>query len=275
MKTLLSRLLLLTSAVTLASFSGQAAIIATDNFNSYTAGSNLAGGTGGTGWNATGWVTSGTGGATVTVESNGGSNAAEFTTGSTANIPNFAYRQLAAPYTGDLVYVSFTLELGQTPSEDFFTLWVDNTSDGSNNHSDTLNTGLLNSTDDLFARPNSPTPIINGPAAASGETYQLVVRYSKSVSGAAQPYNTVSFWVNPTDGDFGSPIGTASSSTNSSLSYIGFRGAANESGNTYWVDNVTLATEWNDVVAVPEPATAALLVGGLALALVSRRRVRS
>jgi hypothetical protein len=275
MKSTKLRSFLTFAALALAGLPAQAVIIATDNFNSYTAGTSLSGGTGGSGWNGTGWVTSSLGGATVMVESNGGSNAAEFTVGTESSLINFAYRQLSSSYSGDVVFVSYTLEMGQTPSADFFTLWVDNTSSTSNSHAtNRLNTGLLNTTDDLFGRLNATT-VVNGPSVVSGDTYQLVVQYSKSVSGAAQLYNTMSFWVNPTNGDLGTPIGTITASTLSSFEYIGFRGALNESGDTYWVDNITVATTWGDVVPVPEPSTSVLLTGALTVALTLRRRRRS
>jgi hypothetical protein len=106
----------------------------------------------------------------------------------------------------------------------------------------------------------------------SGETYQLVVQYSKSVSGAGESYNTMSFWVNPSNGDLAMPIGTLSANTVTAFEYIGFRGAVNESGDTYWVDNIIVATAWNDVVPVPEPSTSFLLAGALTFAVALRRR---
>ncbi|WFB34979.1 hypothetical protein P3T73_12500 [Kiritimatiellota bacterium B12222] len=236
-----------------------AAIIAQDDF-SYTVDEDLNTQSGGSGWGSNQWIAETSTAANVTLQSKG----AQFT-GTDPDSVNFAYRQLDNAYSGDTVYVSYTLELGQTPDSDFFALWLDNTTDTNNNHgSSRLNTGL-GTADALFSRLHS-NKIATNPTPASADTaYNLVVRYSKSVSGESEVYNTMKFWINPTYDDLSGPgVGEVTNySTISNFSYVGFRGAANEGGESYFVDDLVLATEWGDVVAIPEPATWVMFISGM------------
>lgn len=234
-----------------------AAVIASDDF-SYTSGSALNGASGGTG----SWSASWTAASFVTTED----NTAQFGNGS-SNTPDgneMAYRTFDA-YSGDVLYVSYELTLSPTTlSGDFFTLWLDSAASvgGTDNHGvSRLNTGVTNGSS--FARiSSSAARTSTGPTLSASVSYQFVVKYSKSVSGEANKFDTIEWWLNPTGSDYGDPIGTISgtdlSTLLTSISAVGFRGAGNDNGDQFWVDNLTLATEWNDVV-IPESATTTYL----------------
>ncbi|AHF91045.1 hypothetical protein OPIT5_13360 [Opitutaceae bacterium TAV5] len=241
-----------------------AEIIASDSF-SYGTGP-LDSASGGSGW-ATNWTADPV--ATTTDSGVTFGNAAP----PPPNNNELAYRTFAAQ-SGDALFVSMTLTATGHAGDDFFALWLDNVVDGGTHATSRLNVGM--SSGNLIARL-STTRVSTGPAVVNGTSYQLVVAYTKSVSGSDKMFDTVQWWVDPTATDLGSPTGTVSGSGLStlltSISNVGFRGASNEATDQYLVNNLVIATTWNDVVpAIPEPRTAALVVG--IAALVSLATVR-
>lgn len=251
---------LLLGFASLAAASLRGEVIVSDSF-AYAAGS-LNGANGGAGWNSA-W--------TATAVSSVAGGEAQFGTGSSApNGNELAYRSFGA-YSGDALFISLTITATGHEGNDFFALWLDSAAStgGSDNHGTSrLNVGL--SSGNLFTRLSaSAERTSTGPAASNGETYTLVVAYTKSVPGSASAFDTVSWWLNPTAADYASPTGTVSgsglSTLLSSVSAIGFRGAANEASDQYRVDSLMLATTWADVAAIPEPGTFALLTGAAAL----------
>ncbi|MDA3872816.1 MAG: PEP-CTERM sorting domain-containing protein [Kiritimatiellae bacterium] len=248
-------------------------ILAQDQFE-YTVDDPLNAANGGTGWSG-GWNAVDSGTTThVTVETNNGSSAAHFA-GSDPNAKNFAYRPFGSTLDQDTLYVSYLFEFESDGN--FFALWLDDTTSTSNNHSNVVpNTGLFTS-GDLFARFVG-TGEITGPTAVSGTPYQLVIEVSKSTPGVTEDYTNIRFWVNPENSDLGTPTGTNytnESTSRSSYDYVGFRGAGNADGDSFWVDDLIIATEWDDVVVIPEPSTVALvLVALVGIAPFLRRRSR-
>jgi hypothetical protein len=94
--------------------------------------------------------------------------------------------------------------------------------------------------------------------------------------GNAGAYSALDVWVNPTQSDLGSPDATRSLSTTiNSLSELVFRAGATGGGPRSVMDELVIATSWDDVVPVPEPSVSALFGGLLAGCLIIlRRRIR-
>jgi hypothetical protein len=91
-----------------------------------------------------------------------------------------------------------------------------------------------------------------------GTTYLVVAQFSKTLSGAANPYTTANLWVNPVYTSSGTPNATLTqggSGLTTSLSSFGFRSANLDTGDKVYYDTLRIGTTWADVVPVPEPAT--------------------
>jgi hypothetical protein len=108
----------------------------------------------------------------------------------------------------------------------------------------------------------------------------LVVKVEVNPGGA----DTITYWLDPAlSGE--EPVGGITVTTlnafdsGTSLTHFGavtslfvHAGGNNSTNRIGYFDSIALGTEYMDVVGVPEPATFALLAGGLALALILRRR---
>ena len=101
-------------------------------------------------------------------------------------------------------------------------------------------------------------------AATVDQTFHLLglIEYNSGV-------DTISLWIDPTDMN---NLGTANASTTDTLgTFTKLRlGTGIGSGSGLTVDNLTIGTTFADVI--PEPSSAALLLGLGAVALVLRRR---
>ncbi len=234
-----------------------AGIIASDTL-SYSSAGALNGASGGSGWTG-GWTAE----SQVIVSESG----AAFGNGTTApNHNELACRSFSA-YSGDSIFISMTVTASGHEGNDFFALWLDNAADGTNHGTSRLNTGL--SSGNLMTRLSTGRTS-TGPAVTNGVSCQLVVSYTKSQSGSNDKFDTVKWWINPVDGDFSNPTGAVDGSelttTLTSVSYIGFRGASNEAADSYLVRDLVVGTAWSDIVtAVPEPGTFALLAGAIVM----------
>lgn len=247
------------------------AVLADDTFG-YDSGSALNGAAGGSGWSGA-WVAS----SLVSVEAGG---TARFGTGAISpNGNELAYRTFDS-YSGDALFVGLTINASGHEGNDFFALWLDHSSfvgTGGNHGVSRVNTGM--SSGNLFMRLSSTAERTStGAAVAGDQSYRIVVEYSKSVSGADQPFDTVSWWINPTSTSLSTPTGTISgtglTTLLSTINTVGFRGANNEASDQYRIDDLVLATTWGDIVSIPEPSAMALAAGSAALAsvIVLRRR---
>ena len=110
---------------------------------------------------------------------------------------------------------------------------------------------------------------------ASGSNILYVGKISKSVSGAGENYDTMSFMVNPDSlvegggSNTWTNIGSTFDTGLSSLDTFYFRGP-NETGD-HGIDMLRVGTTFGDVV-VPEPSTYAGIFGFVALGFVVSRR---
>lgn len=236
------RKLLLALIVCICFGAAQAAIIGQENFN-YAEGSLLTGLDGGTNWD-TGYTWESAVSSNQTFISN---SALQIGTGTELdNNANLISRRFGY-YSGDVIYAKVTITATENynPS-DFFVLWLD-TSNTSTSH-DTINAGFGLSSDGVMARISSSLGTITNGAVVQGTEYTLLVRLSKSVSGSANNYDSMSFWVNPVEGDAGTPLETLNTDTGKrGFSWLGVRTVLNESDNVYVMDDITVATSWNDL----------------------------
>lgn len=116
-------------------------------------------------------------------------------------------------------------------------------------------------------------------AVVTGTDYYLVARYSKSGNGFLDDYDTIDLWLNPTGP--GPTVPQASMTVGAdtgltSITHLFGRAAAMQTSGTVdavWFDEVTVGSEWSDLV-VPEPGTGSLAVLAITGLGLQRRRCR-
>ncbi|MBE0542202.1 MAG: hypothetical protein IH623_12515 [Verrucomicrobia bacterium] len=182
------------------------------------------------------------------------------------NSDTAAQRALASVFSGDTFYVGLLLNVtGTLDNNDFGAGWFNNMNGIGLGLK--ANQGGGATTYDVFARAK-----LDGNNAAyyqnltMGVTYLVVAQFSKTTSGAANPYTTANLWVNPVYASSGTPNGTiiqSGTGLSSDLSSFGFRTANLDGGDTVYYDMLRIGTAWADVVPVPEPAT--FIAGALLL----------
>jgi hypothetical protein len=260
----------------------QAALLLSEDFN-YTEG-NFNGKSGGTGFSES-WTANTAG---VEIKSaglsytradgytqDGGNGRLQFI----VNADDCAHRGFSS-YEGKDIYVSMLLKVsGSLQDNDFAACWFNNT--GGPGLGLKANQGGSGSgttgTYDIFARAvhNADGP---GSAAfyqnlAIDQTYLIVAHFSK---GTGSDYTTADLWVDPVYASSGSPNASIDQSgltdLCSSVSSLGFRTANLDSGDTVSCDMFRMGTTWGDVVPIPEPSIALLMM--LPLAMLTLRMMR-
>ena len=243
-------------------------VVASDNFESGTAGLSVATTNGGTGW-ATGWQTAQTAAnapKVVTTATMEGTKALQFAT----NNDNAAYRTLSTAMTSD-VFVRFEFQYSGGPLgiNDFLGFWFGN-SDGPNiglKSNCANNAGTC--TNDAFVRTGgSGGSMLDNSDLSDGVTYVLYGHLYKTTGSAT--YTNFDAWLNPTAAEMinlATPDATYSGKTAlGSIGTVGFR-SVNIGGNvTVRVDDITIS-------AIPEPTTIALF-GAALLGMGALRRRR-
>ena len=266
----------LSCAVLICAFMAQGAIIATDNFT-YSLG-ELSGNNGGTGWNSA-WssdtgvtqvVDPGTP-LTYSVPGDGAFQGGNRAVQVDGNSDNAIYRSFSS-FSGTDLFFSFLIrvEAGSVLNpNDFASFWFDNVATGSHNGVPSIGVkadgGDGSITSDVMSRVQLGSEAYSTPLS-TGTTYFIVGHLFKS--NPAGNFDRFEHWVNPTFSSQGSPLATSSGvGTQSSLSILGLRSANLDPGDSILFDQVTLGTEWADVVTgIPEPALT-WIAGGLLLGL--------
>lgn len=271
--------------------SASASLVAYDGFE-YDIGESAAlGGKGaaGSGWEG-GW-TSGSGtivaddmsysGGTIAV--NGGSQAVSITGSSSA----YFTRQFETLGTspGEDIYFSFLFKLAANGAGgDYLNFWIsdDAVRDNSAGIGD-LTTSGARFGGRIFgdATGSSDGEFSSGPTYLAGITYLLVGRISRDGAdgAAAGVFDRVELWVDPTSTTLGDAAITIDFSTlvdeSIGMSFIGLRTVGVGSGDDYRFDEFRVGTSAEGVLTViPEPSSAAALLGGLAMLIFMGRRAR-
>ncbi|OAM87271.1 hypothetical protein AW736_23745 [Termitidicoccus mucosus] len=258
----------------------RAALIATDDFDSYAAGA-LSGANAGTGWGA---AYSAQAGATVADDAApvtymlpngvvlGGGNALKITG---ADVNSVLSRALATPVTdGSDVFLSFVFRIhsansnGAEPdgaeiptSGNILTGWVAKDADD-DNAVDTM--GVIGANGRATARVNNSS-LTSSPVSAPlvfGQNMLFVVKYT-GWDGAS--YKACKVWLNPTPNDEASASTavavTKTATAGGSDAFNGIRvrttGLASNGGRHFLIDALRVGTSWADVVGAPTGVTAA------------------
>ncbi|HEX8916319.1 MAG TPA: PEP-CTERM sorting domain-containing protein, partial [Humisphaera sp.] len=276
------------AAVVSSAAPARATVIATDNFESYAPGSQLAGQSGGTGFNAP-YVSdnppaavAGGGGlsyANGAVSIGGGSVALQLvpaTTGAVSNAGGAADNgTLARTFSNqtDPIYFRFLLRTNNTGGNEFLQVGLSNQAAAEPNAS----VGVAGATADVFNYfvriPGGTGNQVVSSTLFAPNTTDLVVGKVSKTAGSTN-YNRIDLYVNPSTG---TEPGTATAtrtgdSGQSGFTTFNFRTARFQPGDVYTIDGLVLGTTYADVVPVPEPASAALAAAGAGLLLLRRRR---
>lgn len=273
----------------------QASVLASDDFESYTQGNALTGGAGGSGfaapWGAPGANITSTvvPGTMMAAGIDGSVNAIEVRGGG-----NFVGARQFSETLPDIFYVGalFRLNEGDWDFSNTFSIYL---SSGPTTTAGALTFGIRNSTaandpsnpgtmggGHFMLRTATGSPPNTGAVipqlVTTGTDYYLVARYSKSGNGTVSDYDTADLWLNPFGPGPTTPEATMTLAVDAGLTSItnifGRAAVLQTTGavDAVWFDQLTVGSEWADVV-VPEPGAGAIaLVSSLGLALRRRRR---
>ncbi|MDQ8190308.1 PEP-CTERM sorting domain-containing protein [Roseibacillus persicicus] len=179
---------------------------------------------------------------------------------------------LSSPQSGTF-FVSFLIQLqaGSIQTNDFATLWFgEGTHIGAPAIGIKAELGVANT--DLMGRISGNQEAYAPEQLAVGESYYLVAKVSKT--GSSNTYNQVEFWVNPGSGDESTPEAVSTGSISfSEFQDIGIRSANLDLDDVVLIDNLSVATDWNDLF-VPEPSSSMLLGLSLLGLFTYRRRLQ-
>lgn len=177
-------------------------------------------------------------------------------------------------YLSGLVQVdtAFNLDLGETIALGFGTSLAASTSDFSKG----FHFGLSEDADGIYLSASAGGSTFDLGDATFGTTYQIVLSLQVNAAGA----DTLNAWYAPngattlTQGLVDQSVETWSSASDLQAFVAQFNAAGN-GGNGVYYDEVRFGTSMSDVTLIPEPATTALMFGGLALSgLFLRRRMK-
>jgi hypothetical protein len=180
---------------------------------------------------------------------------------------------------GTSIYMGATISVSAANSAGDFFLYL-SPSVGSSTMDDRLYAKSSGAGFVFGIAPNSSTTEVYGSTVLSLNTvYQIVVEYN-FVSGLHN--DTMNVYINPTSGVEGNNstyVTSTSSATGSDLSAspnggINFRQGTSTDAPTETIDNLIVATSFNDIVPVPEPGTWGAISGAGLLGLCGVRAWR-
>jgi hypothetical protein len=268
----------------------QAALIAQDDFESYTAGSTVIGLNGGTGWTSA-WGQNNTTTLPITLATQDAISAAyskslELGYGGAEN-RNVIQREF--PTQNGTVYLGFVFKTHSGWSSDFFQFYVNannttSTSATAGTQDNAFSAGILNeAANRYYVRKGNATGTVGSTNSDGSHNtsveHTLVVRLSKSLGGAGDIYDEIALWVDQTTqgtpnailgaGDLGFSSGTTPA-LGATLSVLHVRLSGQEAGDRAYLDNVRVATSYAEVV--PEPSSIGLAMLAASTLLFATRR---
>lgn len=241
----------------------RAVLVAYEDFESYTAGSDVNGGTGGAGW-ASNWVATASQ-ATVQTKTltnalvDGGSQALRIQpTANISNNENIIDRNFSS-LTGD-VYVGMLLRVESYENDDFLQLYASNGAT-TGNSSGSMAAGILNTTNNPFFVRVAGQNTTSSTTTTDGTDYLVVTKYSKDGSGM---FNRTDLYVNPpSTAEPGTTDVTrvGPDSTVSALSQFHTRVFSLETDDSIFLDELRVGTTFADAIlgTTPPPATQIVL----------------
>lgn len=246
-----------------------AALIADDTFESYTTGTSVAGGAGGTGWSGA-W---GSAGGTPNIVSgvlSGLGQSLELAPADGTHSNNIVFRQFT-PQTGT-VYVGFVLQTGGSfDGNDFFQVFMDDDAAGelgdSGDAGNALSVAVLGSSEyrlrkgSGFSSGGGSQVTTGAPAHANETANQLVLKLSKSSGLATGNYDELELFVDGTSILSMDSTHAGNDLVGTTLSTFHVRLSSLESADRIYIDDVRIATTFAE--AVPEPSSIILAACGV------------
>lgn len=174
---------------------------------------------------------------------------------------------------GDKLYVGFLVQPDLTTdgtTNDFMQIYLNNLS-GTATQGTSYSGGIEDSS--FFARKGGEDQVYGTATATSGTLYQVVLAFSKSVSGADENFDSVAIYVNqPTETSPDVSLGPGDAGTVDlpSMSYFHVRLSGLEGGDRFYIDNLRIATTYAE--AIPEPSCMVLASVGVILGIAVLRK---
>lgn len=273
-------------------------IIATASFEDNTIGS-LHGQAGGTGFQGTWDAQSSAGTAsdftTVVTKNltysgtnftvNGGSQAVQYSVTGT-NTEMAAMRQLALPFSAgsgndEVLYYRFMMNyaangVGSTEGDDrcFVSLTEERDKNGNPWWNKLRGGSRLSAGDDWYLKTDTAAHSFGGDLSPSTDVHMIVVKLFKS-KGVNEFFYDFDMFVDPQDKSVESALLEMTAPTDdghlggyqpSEINWLGLLGRTLDAGDEYYVDDVVVATTWEEAVTgVPEPTTLGILALGAIL----------
>jgi hypothetical protein len=266
-------------------YSVSAALVAHDGFQYDTSGGSALSGKGGAG---DGWSGAWTGSGTIVADDMAYTGGALSVQGGNQSLKingtsqGYFARQFQ-PITGvSEVYFSFLFKSEVGAGADYLNFWLSEDNDRANS----AGIGDVTASNRFGVRVFGDDTVINNSVQSTasytfgaGDVYLLVGRISTDgVSGAAADvFDQIELWVNPTSTSLGGALLTSDVSTllTTSVGFSFFSLQTSSVGGTddYRIDEFRVGTDATSVLtSVPEPSTYAMILGGIVLFCGVRRR---
>lgn len=176
-------------------------------------------------------------------------------------------RSFATAITGQNVYFSYLLKNTDTNYNDNLDFGLTLTADGQNNRG--LGVWAPNGGGGKAGYMFGWGTNVGSTALPAGSNLLVV-----ELIWDGSKYATANFWLNPSTTSSDTPDATSNAGSATSLSSINMW-SANYTSGAFAIDNITVGTQWSDVVAVPEPTTWVMMVSGLGMLVGCQRFRRS